>query len=72
MSESVAALFVCAVNSHVALAAALRAVEWNGGAVGRCPQCLGYKPDHAADCRLIGALKEAGYESKTEATHAGR
>jgi hypothetical protein len=53
-----------------ALAAALRAVEWNGGAIGRCPECFGYKPDHAADCRLLGALKEAGYESKMEARHA--
>jgi len=55
-----------------ALAASLRAVEWNGGAVGRCPQCLGYKPDHAADCPLIDSLKEAGFEPKMEALPDGR
>ena len=35
----------------------LRAIEWQGGACGRCPNCLGYEPEHKPDCTLADALE---------------
>jgi len=36
----------------------LRAIEWQGGACGRCPNCLGYEPEHKPDCTLADALEK--------------
>jgi len=59
-----AAFIVRAVNSHAALVAALRAVEW-GAADGygdpRCPSCgvRQFGNSHAPDCQLDKALRAA-------------
>ena len=48
-----AAFIVRAANSHTALVAALRAVEWGGAAGGGgeacCPSCYGWPTAHAAN-----------------------
>jgi len=48
-----AAFIVRAANSHAALVAALRAVEWGGAAGGGgeacCPSCYGWPVAHAAN-----------------------
>jgi len=56
-----AAFIVRAANSHAALVAALRAVEWRGG-FESCPSCAIVRPEdshHLPDCPLDKALRAA-------------
>jgi len=56
-----AAFIVRAANSHDALVAALRAVEWRGG-FESCPSCAIVRPEdshHLPDCPLDKALRAA-------------
>jgi hypothetical protein len=66
VAEANAAFIVRAVNSHTALLAALKSVEWAGLAKS-CPSCGGYEhagprgagAGHAPDCELAAALRAA-------------
>ena len=61
---------VIALNSHAALVAACRTLEWSvpyhqpkvrGGPTAQCPVCRGFRESgHAADCLLRDALAATG------------
>jgi len=62
-ADANAAFIIRAVNSHEALVAVLRAVEWAGGRAtitGLCLLCRNYHHQgHAPDCPLAKALRDA-------------
>jgi len=71
IDPSEAALALRAVNSHSALLAALRTVEWAAegyaaeGLHPACPACRAWQSHgHAPDCQLAKALRDA--EGETE------